>query len=71
MKGQSPSEGDAPVIVDVQNDFLPGGALAVPGGDAVISPLNVAIRAFGEAGLPVFAPTAAVFVPTGAGFREA
>ncbi|MFW6191814.1 MAG: nicotinamidase, partial [Thiohalospira sp.] len=28
------------VIVDVQNDFLPGGALGVPGGDAVIPPLN-------------------------------
>jgi nicotinamidase/pyrazinamidase len=27
---------DALVVVDVQNDFCPGGALAVPGGDAVI-----------------------------------
>lgn len=27
------------VIVDVQNDFLPGGALAVPHGDEVIDPL--------------------------------
>ena len=31
---------DALVIVDVQNDFIPGGALAVPDGDAVIEPLN-------------------------------
>jgi len=28
------------INVDVQNDFLPGGSLAVTGGDAVISPLN-------------------------------
>ncbi len=28
------------VIVDVQNDFTPGGALEVPDGDAVIEPLN-------------------------------
>jgi nicotinamidase/pyrazinamidase len=28
------------IIVDVQNDFLPGGALAVPGGDAVIPVIN-------------------------------
>ena len=28
------------INVDVQNDFMPGGALAVPQGDEVISPLN-------------------------------
>ena len=28
------------LIVDVQNDFCPGGALAVPHGDEVIKPLN-------------------------------
>jgi nicotinamidase/pyrazinamidase len=27
------------VIVDFQNDFTPGGALAVPGGDAIAAPL--------------------------------
>src|SRR4051794_23540945 len=31
---------DALVIVDVQNDFLPGGSLAVAGGDEVIPPIN-------------------------------
>jgi len=31
---------DALVIVDVQNDFLPGGALAVDDGDAVIPVIN-------------------------------
>jgi nicotinamidase/pyrazinamidase len=28
------------IIVDVQNDFLPGGALAVPGGDEIIPLIN-------------------------------
>jgi nicotinamidase/pyrazinamidase len=31
---------DVLLVVDVQNDFLPGGALAVPGGDEVIAPIN-------------------------------
>jgi nicotinamidase/pyrazinamidase len=28
------------IVVDVQNDFCPGGALAVPHGDEVVEPLN-------------------------------
>ncbi len=28
------------VIIDVQNDFIPGGALAVPGGDEIIDLIN-------------------------------
>jgi nicotinamidase/pyrazinamidase len=32
--------GDALLVVDVQRDFLPGGALGVADGDAVIAPLN-------------------------------
>jgi nicotinamidase/pyrazinamidase len=31
---------DALIVVDVQRDFCPGGALAVPDGDAVIEPIN-------------------------------
>ncbi|MBV8988824.1 MAG: nicotinamidase [Solirubrobacterales bacterium] len=31
---------DALIVVDVQNDFCQGGALAVPDGDAVIEPVN-------------------------------
>ncbi|GBR04782.1 isochorismatase family protein [Acetobacter oeni] len=31
---------DALLIIDVQNDFLPGGSLAVPGGDEIISVIN-------------------------------
>jgi nicotinamidase/pyrazinamidase len=47
--------GDALVIVDVQQDFLPGGAVAVPSGDAVVPALNRYIADFVRAGLPVFA----------------
>jgi nicotinamidase/pyrazinamidase len=43
------------MIVDVQNDFCPGGALAVPQGDKVVDPLNRAIERFVAAGLPVLA----------------
>jgi nicotinamidase/pyrazinamidase len=34
------------IIVDVQNDFLPGGALPVPEGDRVINPINSYIKLF-------------------------
>jgi nicotinamidase/pyrazinamidase len=47
--------GDALIIVDLQNDFLPGGALAVPGGDQVLHPLNRLIGKFTGKNLPVFA----------------
>lgn len=53
MTNASPAAGDALLIVDVQNDFLPGGSLAVPAGDAVIAPLNAAIDAFVQRSLPV------------------
>jgi nicotinamidase/pyrazinamidase len=46
--------GDALVVVDVQRDFLPGGARGVPAGDEVIAPLNRAISLFERAGLPIF-----------------
>ena len=32
--------GDVLLVVDVQRDFLPGGPLAVPDGDAVVAPIN-------------------------------
>jgi nicotinamidase/pyrazinamidase len=47
--------GDALLIVDVQNDFLPGGSLAVPEGDAVIPPLNRSAALFTRNKLPVYA----------------
>jgi len=34
------------IIVDVQNDFLPGGALAVPEGDKIISGINQIMRKY-------------------------
>lgn len=49
------TDSDALILVDVQNDFLPGGALAVPGGDAVVEPLNRAAALFSARGRPVFA----------------
>jgi nicotinamidase/pyrazinamidase len=46
---------DALLIVDVQNDFCPGGALAVTDGDQVVSVLNRVIAEFEGAGLSVIA----------------
>jgi nicotinamidase/pyrazinamidase len=41
-----PTPEDVFIIVDVQNDFLPGGALAVKNGDQVIRPINALARKF-------------------------
>ncbi len=37
------------LIVDVQNDFCPSGALGVPDGDRVVEPLNRAAEFFAAA----------------------
>jgi nicotinamidase/pyrazinamidase len=47
--------GDALLAVDVQNDFLPGGSLAVPHGDEVVPPLNHCLALFAAHKLPVYA----------------
>jgi len=47
--------GDVLILVDVQNDFLPGGALGVPHGEAVIPVLNTAIEHFHDRGLLIVA----------------
>ena len=47
--------GDALIVVDVQNDFLPGGSLAVPDGDAVVPLLNRYLAEFSVRELPVYA----------------
>jgi nicotinamidase/pyrazinamidase len=39
---------DVLLVVDVQRDFLPGGALAVPDGDAVVAPINALAERFGH-----------------------
>jgi nicotinamidase/pyrazinamidase len=36
----TPGEQDVLIVVDVQNDFCPGGSLAVPEGDAVVPMIN-------------------------------
>jgi nicotinamidase/pyrazinamidase len=41
------------MIVDVQNDFCPGGALGVQDGDRVVPVLNRYIEKFAQAGLPI------------------
>jgi len=41
-----PSDHDLLLVVDVQNDFLPGGALAVPEGDAIVPVVNALAQRF-------------------------
>jgi nicotinamidase/pyrazinamidase len=54
MAGPSTPEPDAAlVVVDVQNDFCPGGALPVPHGDDVVPVLNAWVEAFRRADRPV------------------
>ncbi len=48
-------DGDALVVVDLQNDFLPGGALGVPHGDEVVALMNRYIDLFLSKGLPIIA----------------
>ena len=47
--------GDALLIVDVQNDFCPGGRLPIAQGDSVIPALNRLIAAALARGVPVYA----------------
>jgi nicotinamidase/pyrazinamidase len=42
------------IVVDVQNDFCPGGSLAVAQGDEVIAPLNQLMKKFLDRGEPVY-----------------
>jgi nicotinamidase/pyrazinamidase len=49
------SESDALIVVDAQNDFCPGGSLAVPTGDRVASTLTDAAARFSRAGARVVA----------------
>ncbi|HUN27264.1 MAG TPA: isochorismatase family protein [Steroidobacteraceae bacterium] len=46
---------EALIVVDVQKDFLPGGALGIDGGDAVVPVLNGAIAACMRSARPIFA----------------
>jgi nicotinamidase/pyrazinamidase len=42
------------IVVDVQNDFCPGGTLAVAHGDDVVAPLNQLIDEFLDRGAPIY-----------------
>ncbi|HJV65719.1 MAG TPA: nicotinamidase [Geomonas sp.] len=42
------------LVVDVQRDFCPGGALPVPKGDQVVSVLNRYLQLFAQRGCPIF-----------------
>lgn len=55
MDTLKPGVGDALLVVDVQNDFLPGGSLAVPRGDEVVPLLNRCLALFSQRSLPVYA----------------
>lgn len=50
-----PLTGNALILVDVQNDFFPGGALAVQHGDEIIPFLNRYIATFAKNNWPIFA----------------
>jgi nicotinamidase/pyrazinamidase len=47
--------GDALLVVDMQHDFLPGGSLAVPGGDAIVPMLDEYVSEAAARAVPVFA----------------
>ncbi|MFP4259016.1 MAG: isochorismatase family protein [Desulfovermiculus sp.] len=51
---QALTANDALLVVDVQNDFCPGGALPVPEGDAVVPAINPWIQAASEQGILLF-----------------
>jgi nicotinamidase/pyrazinamidase len=42
------------IVVDVQNDFCPGGSLAVSEGNKVVAPLNKLMKDFLDRGEPVY-----------------
>lgn len=70
----TPQVGDGLLVVDVQNDFLPGGVLAVPQGDRVVPVLNQYLAEFTRLRLPIVAtrdwhpPDHCSFVPNGGGW---
>ncbi|WP_275098994.1 isochorismatase family protein [Sedimenticola hydrogenitrophicus] len=47
--------GDGLLLVDVQNDFCPGGALPISGGDGIVPLLNHWIAAASARGVPIYA----------------
>ena len=43
------------LVVDVQRDFCPGGALAAPGGDRIVPAINTYVGHAEELGMPIYA----------------
>src|SRR4051812_29666868 len=54
LGGGKMAQDAALIVVDVQNDFCPGGALGVTGGDLIVPVVNEYVKRFTEAGLPVY-----------------
>ena len=52
---QQPDQHSALLLVDLQNDFFPGGALAVPGADVLIPLMNTYIKHFSRQGWSILA----------------
>ena len=48
-------KGDLLLVIDVQKDFCPGGALPIEGGDEVVPVINSLVSAARDAGIPVYA----------------
>jgi nicotinamidase/pyrazinamidase len=48
-----PRTGDALLVVDMQNDFMPGGALGVHGGDRIVPEVNRLVEKFIARRLPI------------------
>ena len=51
----SPDRHSSLLLIDLQNDYFPGGALAIPGADALIPKINAYIRHFSRNGWPILA----------------
>lgn len=47
--------GDVLILIDIQNDYLPGGSLAVPQSDEIIPVINAYIERFVDHGLTIVA----------------
>jgi nicotinamidase/pyrazinamidase len=48
-------DGAALLVIDVQRDFCPGGALPAPGSDRILPAINAYLAAARDLGLPVYA----------------
>jgi nicotinamidase/pyrazinamidase len=54
-RARVPAPGDALLVVDMQRDFLPGGALGVAGAPGILERVNACLVRFAAAARPIFA----------------